>query len=142
MTHRLASLFAVLLTLALCVGLSCQQPAEAAVDSETVTVLGVPAVVFTVDADSASVAAVDSGAESSKRAAVASCEVNGQVVFLLARYQVDATGTVFVDVLLDETLAAMDTRLGAMDLSSAVPAHPAPTEDASDEAARLSAGGS
>ena len=112
----------------------------AATGSTTVSLAGVPSLVVTIDAATASVAQVDSGLVASKRAVLVSCEVNGQPVYLLVRYQRASNGT-FLDLVAAESLAALDTRLDALDLSTAVPAHPSPARDAVDDEPYLSAGG-
>lgn len=112
----------------------------AATDAETISMAGIPSLVLSVDGDSGSVAQVDSGLVASKRAALVTCTVNGQAVYLLVRVQRASNG-LFVDLVADESLSALDTRLDALDLSTAVPAHPSPDRDAVDDEPYLSAGG-
>lgn len=109
-------------------------------DSETVSLAGVPSLVVTADVTTASVVAIDSGLVASKRAVLVLMEVNGQDVYLLVRFQRATNGT-FLDLVGAESLAALDARLDALDLSAAVPAHPSPARDAVDDEPYLSAGG-
>lgn len=104
-----------------------------ATDHTTFLVAGLPEVVLALDGTAAAVEATDAGSLASKRAAVLSCTVNGQAVVLLVRVQKAPNG-LFLDVVAAESVAALDTAAGNMDLSAEVPAHPSPDEDAVDTA--------
>lgn len=103
---------------------------------------GVPAPMLTVAGGSpaASLEGQDTGAHAlvGRSAQVFKATVNGQEVFILQRLTKSSNG-LFVDTLLAESLAALDSAAGAMDLSSGVPSHTAPTEDACDTSALLEA---
>ena len=86
-------------------------------------------VTVSLDADSAVADEVDPGLAGDKRALVLNFSVNGQACVMLVRLQT-ATNGLFVDLVVDQSLAALDTRVGAMNLSGR--SHPAPQEDAID----------
>lgn len=98
--------------------------------------LGALPLVVSIDADTAVAEAADAGTSAFKRAVVLSCEVNAQAVFLLVRVQ-DGPNGLFVDVVADQSLAAVDTRMASLDLNGI--SHPSPTEDAIDTAVLVAA---
>jgi hypothetical protein len=110
-------------------------------DTEHLRLAGVPAACqLTVSGNSASISAVDSGLVPSKRAATIAATISGQAIVGLVRIQ-QAPNGLFVDLVLSDTLANLDTDLGSMNLSTAVPAHPSPQRDGVDDEPYLSAGG-
>lgn len=94
-----------------------------ATDHTTFQIAGLPQITLALDGTAAAVEATDAGSLASKRAAVLSCTVNGQ-----------APNGLFLDVVAAESVAALDTAAGNMDLSAEVPSHPSPEEDAVDTA--------
>ena len=101
--------------------------------NSTVVLAGVKPITLTVDATSAAVSEVDAGTVGSKRAARIAAVVSGQAVVILLRFQTASNG-IFVDAVVSDTTANLATAVTAMNLASAVPGHPSPTEDAIDTA--------
>lgn len=104
-----------------------------ALDSTTFQIAGLPQITLTLDATAPVAKATDVGTLASKRAAVLTCTVNGQAVALLVRVQRAPNG-LFLDLVAAESVVALDTATGNMDLSAEVPSHPSPEEDAVDTA--------
>lgn len=117
-------------------------PILAATATTSVSLAGLPGghVQLTIDGTSAAVVGEDTGASASKRAAVVSCVVSGQPVVMLVRIERAPNGT-FIDIVPSDTVENLSTALGSLDLSSAVPSHPSPADDAVDAAAIADAGG-
>lgn len=103
----------------------------AANTNSVLSMAGLGNVVLSVDADSAVVDELDASGKASKRAAVIACAVSGQAVVLLVRLQQSNRG-LFLDIVADDTVTDLDTRVGSLNLSGRN--HPSPTEDAVDTA--------
>lgn len=88
-------------------------------------------ITLSLDADSAAEDTVDASGFATKRGVIVTGEVNSQAFALLVRVQRAPNG-LFLDLVIDQSLAALDTRVGAMNLTSR--SHPAPAEDAIDTA--------
>lgn len=100
-------------------------------ETNSVLPLGGRPVVLSLDADVAVAEELDAGSSGSKRAAVLSCTVNAQAVFMLVRIQEGPNG-LFLDIVADSSLANVVTRVGNMELDGR--SHPSPIEDAIDTA--------
>lgn len=96
------------------------------------SVLGLPQVVVTAEAQTASVLATDEGTVASKRAHVISMTtVDGYPVVLLVRVQKAPNG-LFVDVIGEASIGELTTRVSALELTGG--SHPSPAEDDVDTA--------
>lgn len=123
-------LVAVVLGLALSFGVA---HALAAQTQTAIDVAGLPQVVVTAQAQTASVLATDTGLSGSKRAHVISLTtVDGYPVVLLVRVQHAANG-LFIDVIGEATIGELTTRVTAMTITGS--SHPSPAKDAIDTAA-------
>ena len=94
----------------------------------------------TVSGTSGAFSGQDVSGKGTKRAAVIAAVVSGQAVKILLRFE-EARGGVYVDALVQDTLANLTTAVEAMDLSTARPGHPSPVDDAVDASAISVAGG-
>lgn len=112
--------------------------AYAGTSAVSVSMAGLRDVTVTVTGTTDAIVATDGGTSATKRAGVVSCVVSGQAVVILWRLQRAGNGT-FVDLVVSDTAANLDTDTGSMDLSTDVPAHPSPAEDAVDTAVILAA---
>lgn len=117
--------------LAVCLVLVLASAALAATATQKLDLQGLRVPVhLTVDGTSAAIDGADS-AGASKRAAVVAFVVSGQAVKALVRVQQAANG-LFVDIIPSNSLANLETAVGAIDLSATVTSHPSPTDDAID----------
>lgn len=96
-----------------------------------IDVAGLPPITLSSDMDAAAEDTVDASGNPTKRAVILTGEANSQVVAILVRIQKAPNG-IFLDLVLDESLATVDTRMGSTNLSGR--SHPSPTEDAIDTA--------
>lgn len=105
--------------------------------TDQVPAAGIPSLQLTFNGEAASVLSVDSSnathGVTGKRCGAWKTTVNGQAVVVMLRVQ-QASNGLFVDAIVEESAAELDTEMGSLDLSSSVPAHPGAVEDAADSA--------
>lgn len=136
---------ALSLLLALALSFFCGAVAVRAAVKATIgpNIPGLGYVVFSQDADGSIHVQQDPGAVSltGRTAHVFYGTVNSQPVYAYVRVSKASNG-LFVDLVMDESVSTLSTRLGALDLATVTSsAHPAPTDDAVDSAIITAAGG-
>lgn len=123
------SLIAVVLGLVASFGIAHVLAAQT---QTAVDVAGLPPVVITAQAQTASVLATDPGTSSSKRAHVLSLTtVDGYPVVILLRVE-HASNGLFIDVIGEASIGELTTRVAAMAITGS--SHPSPADDAIDAA--------
>jgi hypothetical protein len=133
---RMIMLVAVLALVAT-LNLAAPPEVEAQTTKTALEVQGLPNIVVSCDGTVAVCSNADVGNAGSKRIMIFGSQTTGGApVHAALRIQKTGNG-LFIDLVIDGTLAQLDTRFGSLNLSAR--SHPSPTEDAVDTAAILDA---